>query len=142
MEILAGAALCATGIGIAAVTGYSLSLAAGGVVVAGAGSIFHTDDTPSPQFPRTSPPSSKEEIALATQQLPFSLPQVILPSSTTELLVTAEGIWANGQFYPNTELMQRSPIAEELAKYKPNNDSLVATQSRPPLPSFESNILA
>lgn len=109
LEILGGAALCATGIGLAFATGYTLSATACGVVVAGAGSIFKSEKKPN-YPPQVTPPSSKIEIA-------SSLPKLELPASSTELLVTSEGIWTNGEFFSNHELMQHSIIADSLAKY-------------------------
>jgi hypothetical protein len=110
-EILVGAAICATGIGIAAVTGYTVTATVAGVAVAGAGSVFARENKPNPRIPQGPLPSSKEEIALLQQPL-SSLPKLNLPSSVNELLVTADGIWANGQFYPNNDLMQHSIIAQ------------------------------
>jgi hypothetical protein len=115
-EILVGAAVVATGAGVAAAAGYTLSATVGGIVVAGAGSIFTPDEKPNPHIPRVPPPSSKEEITIVQQGLPSSLPKLELPFSSTEIFVTAEGIWAGGQFFPNSDLMQHSFVAEELAK--------------------------
>lgn len=114
VEILVGAAICATGIGIAVVTGYTCSAVVGGVVVAGAGSIFSEEETPKQQIP---PPSSKDEIALAQQSITTSLPKLELPSSITELLVTADGIWINGQFFSTQILQQQAHFAEELNQW-------------------------
>lgn len=118
-EILVGAALVATGVGIAAVTGYALSVGVGGVIVAGAGSIFSKEEgEPNLHIPQIVPLCTKQDLA-ALQQAPVSpLPQLILPSSTSELLVTPEGIWANGQFYPN-QLLESSLFSEELARSSP-----------------------
>lgn len=111
-EILVGALLCATGIGIAAVTGYTCSAAVGGVVIAGAGSIFSKEESSKGYIPNAPPPSSKEEIALAGEP-PFpSVPKLELPASANEFLVTAEGIWANGQFFSHETLKQPVPLAD------------------------------
>lgn len=51
-KIAIGAALCATGAGIAYVTGYALSASVGGVVVAGAGSLFVSEEKANPRIPQ------------------------------------------------------------------------------------------
>jgi hypothetical protein len=140
VEILVGAAICATGFGIAGATGYTTSVAVGGVVVAGAGSIFEEQSKPNPRIPRLAPPPvSQEGIAAAQQLLQSFVPKLELPSSPNELLVTADGIWANGQFYSNSELMQNSPLVQSIAKYAPAYDNpfapspnLIAAPSTPP----------
>jgi hypothetical protein len=134
VEILVGAAICATGFGIAAVTGYTVSVVTAGVVVAGAGSIFTSEETLNPHIPQVPPPSSAIEIAVSQQPISSPLPKLELPASITELLVTSEGIWVNGQFFTNTYLMQNSMIAEELAKYVAMSESTLAdsTQSIKP----------
>jgi tetratricopeptide (TPR) repeat protein len=54
---------------------------------------------------------------IAIQQgLTATLPKVELPSSTNEILVTADGIWANGQFFSTASIMNNSvfsPIFQE-----------------------------
>ncbi len=127
-EILVGAAICATGIGIAVATGYTLSVAAGGVVIAGAGSIFAKEEPPNQHIPKVPPPSSKEEIALVERSSFSSLPRLELPSSVTELLVTADGIWINGQFFSTQDLMQHSLFVEELKKMAPFNEGAVSSE--------------
>ena len=128
VEILVGAAICATGIGIAAVTGYTCSAVVGGVVVAGAGSIFSDEETPKQQIPA---PSSKEEIALAQQSITNSLPKLELPSSITELLVTADGIWISGQFFSTQLLIQQPHFTEELNEWIAAHASDVPNQLPP-----------
>ena len=59
LEIVGGIAICATGIGIAYATGYVLSASVGGVVVAGAGSIFHSEKEKNPKIPSTPLPDPK-----------------------------------------------------------------------------------
>jgi tetratricopeptide (TPR) repeat protein len=111
-EITAGVGLVATGFGIAAVTGYAISASIGGVVVAGAGAVYESwKDKPCPKIPEVPLPSSKEELALFGEPLPSSLPKLDLPSSPTELLITPDGIWANGQFFSTASLNQHSSFS-------------------------------
>jgi len=105
VEIGVGAALCATGVGIACVTGYALSASIGGVVVAGAGSLFAASEKElNPNLPKLPLPDlkacSKEEAALMHQPCISALPKVEFPSSVDQVLVAADGIWAGGNFYP------------------------------------------
>jgi hypothetical protein len=123
-EILVGAALCATGYGLAAATGYTVNLIAGGVVIAGAGSIFEKEKGPNPNLPSVPPPSSKEEISLVTQA--SSLPKLELPSSITQLLIVPNGLFINNQFFPTQHLLQHSFFAEELRKMAPFDRNLVS----------------
>lgn len=124
-EILVGVAICATGFGIAAATGYALSVVAGGVVVAGAGAIFENNEKANPNVPYIPVPSSKEEIALAAQS-PFPpLPKLELPASANELFVAAGGIWVNGKLFSTSDLHQQSYFVEELAQWAAvNQESL------------------
>lgn len=119
VEILVGAALAATAVGVAVATGYTCSVAVSGVVIAGAGSIFTSEEPHKSFIPNIAPPSSKQEIAIASQSPFSSLPKLELPSSDMEFLVTAEGIWANGQFFSNEQLMKRSLFSDELSKLAP-----------------------
>ena len=119
-EILAGVAICATGIGIAVVTGYALSASVGGVVVAGAKSIFSTEEKPNPLIPNVRPPT-QQELAECQQALSKPLPQIEVPISADELLVTSKGIWVNGQFYSNEQLMHQSIVQNELSSYLSTN---------------------
>lgn len=122
MEILAGVALSATGIGIAATLGYTLSVSlgstAGGIAVYGAKSIFDSDDKhkPNKKIPNVPPPSSTVDMAVIGKPITSSWPKIDLPSVPNELLVTTEGIWADGQYYSTSDLMKDSLIAEELSK--------------------------
>lgn len=105
VEIAVGTAICATGVGIAYVTGYALSASVGGVVVAGASSIFTSSEKePNPCIPKEPLPDpkacSKEEAALMQQSCTSTVPKVELPSSVSQVLVTANGVWAGGNFYP------------------------------------------
>jgi hypothetical protein len=141
VEILVGIAVCATGVGIAAVTGYTVSVVAGGVVVAGAGSIFATnEEKANPHIPSVPPPSSAIEIEIAQQSISSPLPKLELPSSLTELLVTSEGIWINGQFFTNTYLMQHSIIMEELVRCATINSKIQSLISEQKLNEFIANI--
>lgn len=107
-EILIGAAICATGLAIAVVTGYTASVVVGGVVVTGANSIFsQQEDKPNLHIPQTTPLCTQQDLA-ALQNQPSSLLKVELPPSLTELFITADGIWANGQFFPNNPLRSSS----------------------------------
>jgi tetratricopeptide (TPR) repeat protein len=111
LEIVAGVAICATGVGIAAAGGYSLSVSIGGVVVAGAGSIFQSAEKPNPHIPKNLPDPnscSRTERAAIEEALALKLPKLELPSNTQEILVTAEGVWANGQFFSTDLLRQHS----------------------------------
>lgn len=109
-EIIIGAAICATGAGIAYVTGYGLSVAVSGVVVAGAGSIFSAEEKPNPHIPQHLPYPSKSELAVLEQPI-SALPDPELPHFPNEFLVTSKGIWANGQFYSNAPLMKDSLLS-------------------------------
>ncbi len=119
VEIVVGAAICATGIGIACVTGYTLSASVGGIVVAGAGSVFCSEEKPNPKIPSIPLPNpracSKEELAILQPQ-PLSLPYIELPSSAYALLVTADGIWANDQFFSTETLKKNSLFSSILTK--------------------------
>ncbi len=123
VEIAVGAAICATGVGIAVVTGYTLSAAVGGVVVAGAGSIFQADEKPNPYIPPIPLPDpnacSQTELALIQQGLSITLPKIDLPSTTGEILVTANGIWANGQFFSTDAIMKHSMFSSILQENTP-----------------------
>jgi tetratricopeptide (TPR) repeat protein len=112
-EIIVGTAICATGIGIAAATGYTVSAVAGGIVVAGAGSIFQSEEKPNPHIPQVPDPGtySKSDLAAAGQGIQVTLPKLELPASADEILVTADGIWAQGQFFPTDRLMRQSLFA-------------------------------
>lgn len=114
-EIAVGVAICATGVGIAAATGYTLSAAIGGVVVAGAGSIFQSEEKPNPYIPLAPLPDpracSQEELAAIQHGLQITLPKLDLPSSADEILVTADGIWAQGQFFSTDKLMRNSTFS-------------------------------
>ncbi len=114
-EIAVGVAICATGVGIAAAAGYTLSAVVGGVVVAGAGSIFQSEEKPNPYIPSTPLPDpqacSQTELALIQQGLSVTLPKIDLPASTNEVLITADGVWAGGQFYPTDAIMKQSIVS-------------------------------
>ncbi len=60
------------------------------------------------------------------------LPPLELPSSPDGFLVTSTGIWANGQFYSNKELLQHSLFAQELTR----SNLSIGTSPKPP----EANI--
>lgn len=109
---MVGAAICATGFGIAYVTGYTVSAAFGGVVVAGAGSIFSSEEKPSPYAPPIPDPSGCSKSELAAIENSSYLPQVELPSSVEAFLVTDKGIWANGQFFSTDALWAKSPLRQ------------------------------
>jgi tetratricopeptide (TPR) repeat protein len=117
-EIGIGIAISATAIAISSATGYPLSATVGGVIVAGAGSIFRTEEKPNPHIPPIPLPDpracSKEEFNILQQTIPASVPKLELPPSIHELFVTAEGIWANGQFYSNQNLLKHSPTSKVL----------------------------
>lgn len=120
-EIVVGAAILAGGVALsAAAGGYALSVSVGGIIVAGVDSIWESFKGESPpQIPSVPPPSSKQEIAIFQQPITsIPVPKLNLPSHT-EILVTTEGIWANGEFYPN-ELFKKSLSADILAKIDPN----------------------
>ena len=103
-EILAGAALCATGVGIAVASGYTLTVSVGGIVVAGANSIFSKDEAKE-KIPYNPPPILSKSDQEALNQFSNLHPaQEELPKSLDELFVTTTGIWVNGQFYPNEPL--------------------------------------
>src|SRR3990167_2324272 len=120
VEIAAGVAICATGVGIAVATGYALSAAVGGVVVAGAGSIFHEEKKPNPYIPPTPLPDPKAcsqvELAAIQQNLSILLPKIAFPSSVNEVLITVDGVWANGQFFSTDGIMQHSMFASVFQK--------------------------
>lgn len=117
VEIAVGTAICATGIGIAVATGYALSAAAGGVVVAGAGSIFQSEKKPGLCRPLPDPKAcSQTELAAIQQGLSSSSPKIDLPSSVDEILITAGGIWANGQFFSTEGIMKHSMFASGFEK--------------------------
>lgn len=130
--ILVGAGLCATGIGLAAVLGYSLTMCAGGIAVAGAGCIFDSKDkqTPNPKIPNIPSPSSSVEVAIGQQPFSSLLPKLDLPSIPNELLVNTEGIWANGQYYPTSDLMKGSLVTEELSKYPSTSPNYLCDSSK------------
>lgn len=123
-EIAVGVAICATGVGIAAATGYTLSAVVGGVVVAGTGSIFQSEEKPNPHIPSVPDPSacSKEELAAIQNGLQIVLPKLELPSSANEILVTADGVWAQGQFFPTDKMMRHSIFQEAFSQraWKPS----------------------
>ncbi|MES2273256.1 MAG: hypothetical protein V4487_03600 [Chlamydiota bacterium] len=125
VEIAAGIAICATGVGIAYVAGYTLSASVGGVVVAGAGSIFFSEEKKSSKIPSIPFPDphacSREELAALQQPLSSLLPKVEFPSSVHELLVTADGIWANGQFFSTNALMKYSTFSSVLTNLEERN---------------------
>lgn len=114
-EIAVGAAICATGVGIAVATGYTLTAVVGGVVVAGAGSIFQSEEKPNPHIPSIPLPDpqacSETELALLQQGVSISLPKIDLPDSSNEVLVTADGVWAGGQFYSTDAIMEHSIVS-------------------------------
>lgn len=99
-----------------------------GVVVAGAGSVFSREDNQVPLIPICAPPASKQEIALFNQSCFASLPRLELPSSANELLVTADGIWANGQFYSHRDLMEQSTFSKELTEVALANSEFLSSQ--------------
>jgi tetratricopeptide (TPR) repeat protein len=86
---------------------------AGGIVVAGAGSIFQSEEKPNPHIPQVPDPGtySKSDLAAAGQGIQVTLPKLELPASADEILVTADGIWAQGQFFPTDRLMRQSLFA-------------------------------
>ena len=103
-EILTGVALCATGVGIAVASGYALTVSVGGIVVAGANSIFSKDEAKE-KIPYNPPPILSKSDQEALNQFSNLHPaQEELPKSLDELFVTTTGIWVNGQFYPNEPL--------------------------------------
>ncbi len=114
-EIAVGVAICATGVGIAAATGYALSAVVGGVVVAGAGSIFQPEEKPNPHIPSIPLPDpqacSQTELALIQQGCSVTLPKIDLPASANEVLITADGVWVNGQFYSTDAIMKQSIVS-------------------------------
>ena len=113
-EILAGVALCATGVGIAVASGYALTVSVGGIVVAGANSIFSKDEGKE-KLPYHSPPILSKSDQEALNQFSNLHPiQLELPKSPDELLVTTTGIWVNGQFYSNDALRNSSIYANLL----------------------------
>ena len=113
-EILAGVALCATGVGIAVASGYALTVSVGGIVVAGANSIFSKDEAKE-KIPYNPPPILSKSDQEALNQFSNLHPiQLELPKSPDELLVTTTGIWVNGQFYLNDALKSSSIYANRL----------------------------
>ncbi len=134
VEIAVGAAICATGVGIAVVTGFTLSAAVGGVVVAGAGSIFQTEEKPNPHIPSIPLPDpqacSQEELVAIQQGLTVTLPKIDLPPSTGEILVTAHGVWANGQFYSTDAIMQHSIFASHIQETTPRGSLAFSSDYR------------
>jgi tetratricopeptide (TPR) repeat protein len=116
VEIAVGVAICATGVGIAVVTGYTVSAVVGGVVVAGAGSIFQSEEQPNPPIPPIPLPDpqacSQAELIAIKQGISTTLPKINLPSSTHEILITANGIWANGEFFSTDGLMAHPTFQE------------------------------
>lgn len=110
-EILVGAVICATGVGLAAVTGYGLSVSAGGIVVVGVKSIFASQQEEAKQAPLPDPQAcSKQEAQLYGQSINSSAPALDLPPSPNQLWVTADGIWSNGQFYSTSQLSNQSNL--------------------------------
>lgn len=148
-EIAGGVALVATGASLVAATGYALSVCVGGVVVAGAGSIWTSnEDKSNPHIPNVAPPSSKQEIAALQQTLMPYVPQLNLSSTPTDILVTPEGIWAGGQFYSN-ELLNQSHFSElfpqiypSLAQAPPFIGNLNPSKPSSPSPEYLSNLNA
>jgi hypothetical protein len=67
------------------------------------------------------------------QSLILALPPLELPSSNSEILVTAEGIWANGQFFSSQALMQNSLFAREWSLSEKSS----SRELMDPLPSRE-----
>ncbi|MEN9654288.1 MAG: hypothetical protein RL235_400 [Chlamydiota bacterium] len=118
VEIAVGVVICATGVGIAVATGYTVSAAVGGVVVAGAGSIFASEEKPNPYIPPVPLPDpkacSQTELAIIQQHSSITVPKLDLPHSVDEILVTANGVWANGQFFPTDGMRQHSAFASVL----------------------------
>ncbi len=125
-EILIGIVVAATGVGIAIVTGYSLSVVAGGIVVAGASSVFQAEEKPNPHIPPVPLPDpkacSQSELALIQGGLPTTLPRVDLPSSAGELLVATNGVWFNNQFFPADGIRQQSLFAPSSQKNAPEGN--------------------
>lgn len=108
-QVLAGVALCATGIGLAYATGYGLSLSVGGIVLAGKDSVFSKDQKQTNEHnPRNLPPLSKSETEAILELRNSSIPKLDVPNLPDQLLVTKTGIWANGQFYSNDSLWKQS----------------------------------
>lgn len=124
VEIIAGAAICSTGFGIAYAAGYTLSASVGGVVVAGAGSIFQSKEKPNPHIPSVPLPNpkacSQTELAAIQQSLPIMLPKIDLPSSVNEVLITIDGVWANGQFFSTDAIMKHSMFSSVFQKNTPD----------------------
>jgi tetratricopeptide (TPR) repeat protein len=116
-EIATAVTLVAAAAGIAAVTGYALSVSVGGIVVAGAGAVYEAwKADPCPAIPNVPNPASKHELAIFGQPLPSSLPKIDLPSSLQQLLITPEGIWANGQFFPTDAIRKGSSFSSILTQ--------------------------
>ncbi len=131
-EILVGAAIVATGFGIAYVTGYTLSASVGGVVVAGAGSVFSREkENPYAYLSKPIPyDSSKQGTAETRTGFEAELPKLNVPPSLDGFFLTPTGIWANGTFYSN-DWLKHSHFAEEFLSLYPN----VALP--PPVPDFQ-----
>ena len=120
-EILTGVALCATGVGIAVASGYALTVSVGGIVVAGANSIFSKDEVKE-KIPYNPPPILSKSDQEALNQFSNLHPiQLELPKSPDELLVTTTGIWVNGQFYLNDALKHSSIYTNRLGESRFNS---------------------
>src|SRR5207244_4002516 len=95
-------------------------ISVGGVVVAGAGSLLDPE-----QYRQKDPPIvpvnpnalSKQQKASIQQGLPSTLPKLDLPPTETAIHVTADGVWANGQFFSTESLRANSSLASAV----PNN---------------------
>jgi hypothetical protein len=110
-EIFVGAALAATGAAAAAALGYTLSASFGGVIVAGAGSIFSKEDPPKFVPPKGSPPTSGELAQL--NQAQKSIPRLDLPPSPNDTYFASNGVWVNGQFFSNEDLAKQPGFLKE-----------------------------
>jgi tetratricopeptide (TPR) repeat protein len=125
-EILVGIGLCATGVGLAYLTGYTLSVSVGGVVVAGTGSVFNWNQRECPKIPMVpnfDPQSlSKNELAAIQETIPFSLPNLQLPSHANELLVTADGVWVNGQLFHTDTSRDQSLFSQDIKRLSDQSD--------------------
>ncbi len=113
VEIAVGIGIAAAGVAIGIATGSPVSVAIGGVVVAGANSVFQREEEPNPRIPKNLPPLSARDIEIANKAL---LPKLEFSPAVNELVITKDGIWVQGQFFPNQVLMQESAIAQEFAK--------------------------
>lgn len=105
-EILAGVAVVAATAAIIA-SGGTASVVLGGVVVAGAGSIFGSDEPSYSFLPNNPPCLSASELKMINQPI-LTLPKLDLPASDNEVKITADGIWAGGEFFPNTTFINQS----------------------------------